>query len=151
GPEAKSAVPVLVEILKKDEVPPAAQAVQREAASALGSIAADPAVAVPALAEALQAKSAYLRVAAAGALGRFGSEARPAITALSTALQDKEVPVRVEAALALWRVDRQAQTVLPQLLEGLRASQAFGDRWPLMQALTAIGADAVPGVTRVIG
>jgi HEAT repeat protein len=57
--------------------------------------------AVPALTQALQDQSPYVRAAAAKALGHIGPEARPAAAALRKAAQDKDDGVRIAATQAL--------------------------------------------------
>jgi HEAT repeat protein len=76
GPDARSAVPSLIEALKKD--PP----VRRNAALALGEIGPDARDAVPALREALKDSEWMVRWQAAQALGKIGPEARQAIPEL---------------------------------------------------------------------
>jgi HEAT repeat protein len=77
GPEARSAVPSLIEALKKD--PP----VRRNAALALGEIGPDARAAVPALCEALKDSEWMVRWQAAQALGTIGADARQAIPELT--------------------------------------------------------------------
>jgi HEAT repeat protein len=72
---------VVIEILRNPD-----DQVAWQAAHLLGELEAEPALAVPALAEAVQGTNALLASAAAWALGRFGEQARPSIPALRKAL-----------------------------------------------------------------
>jgi HEAT repeat protein len=83
GPDARSAMPSLIEALKKDDPP-----VRRNAALALGEIGPDARDAVPALCEALKDPEWMVRWQAAQALGRIGPDARQAIPELQK-LADK--------------------------------------------------------------
>lgn len=61
---------------------------------------------------------------AAGVLGEIGPAAKPAVPALVSALTNKDNNVRFTSCRALWQIDRQqAKTVLPVLIEMLRAKE----------------------------
>jgi HEAT repeat protein len=72
--------------------------VRRQAAVALGRIAAEAELNVPALMEALKDKSDAVKMAAAGALGQFGFEARPAVASLREMAQDNKNKKLVQSA-----------------------------------------------------
>ncbi|HUA67319.1 MAG TPA: HEAT repeat domain-containing protein, partial [Candidatus Saccharimonadales bacterium] len=74
----------------------------------LGELHRDPEVAVPALIQALQSSSGYVRANAADSLGRFGGQAETAIPALTKALGDSDAGVRRQAAAALKRINSDA-------------------------------------------
>ncbi len=74
------------------------------AAKELGGRRAEPALAVPALAEALKDEDAFVRRGAAEALGQFGPEAAGAAPALVAALRDRNRAVRKAATEALKKV-----------------------------------------------
>ncbi|HLN32681.1 MAG TPA: HEAT repeat domain-containing protein [Gemmataceae bacterium] len=95
--DAKDAIPVLYEILKKDKD----ATVRKAAAAALGQMDPDPQEAVPNFIEALKDKAAPVRIAAAGALAILGEEAKDAIPALQEAQNDKDKGVSRAARMAI--------------------------------------------------
>jgi HEAT repeat protein len=95
--DAKDAVPVLLDILKKDKD----ANVRKAAATALGQMDPDREQAVPGFIEALKDKSPAVRMAAAGALSILGEDARDAIPALKEAQNDKDRGVSRAARMAL--------------------------------------------------
>ncbi len=98
GPEARTAVPALIEALKKETL------VRQNAALALGQIGPDAKEAVPALVEALRDPEWTVRRQAAVALGLIGPHARPAIPALQKLKQDRRKYVQDAAQEALRRI-----------------------------------------------
>jgi HEAT repeat protein len=78
---------------------------RRQAIRELAARTAEPERAVPALTEALQDESGYVRHDAAWAIGTFGAEAREAVPALTVARNDQARNVRVAAVAALRRID----------------------------------------------
>ncbi len=104
GPEARSAVPALVDALKKDRL------VRKNAALALGQIGPAARDAVPALRDALSDSEWAVRRQAALALGQIGPEARKAIPALEKISRDPDPLVRQAAQKAL----RQISPAVPQ-------------------------------------
>ncbi|HLJ94744.1 MAG TPA: HEAT repeat domain-containing protein [Gemmataceae bacterium] len=88
GPEARSAVPALMEALKRDRL------VRQHAALALGQIGPAASDAVPALCAALSDPEWAVRRQAALALGQIGPQARPAIPALQKISRDPDPLVR---------------------------------------------------------
>ena len=101
-------LPVVVEILKDPN-----DQVAYQAAELLGEMKAEPALAVTALAEAVQGTNALVASTAARALARFGEQARPAIPALRKALEHPHSGVRREAANALTQIDPTINTPSP--------------------------------------
>jgi HEAT repeat protein len=96
GPEARAAVPALIEALKgKDTL------VRAHAALALGRIGPQASPAVPVLTELLGDPEWTVRRQAALALGRIGSEARMAIPGLEKLGHDPDQLVRQAAQEAL--------------------------------------------------
>jgi HEAT repeat protein len=81
---------------------------RRQAIRELGAKNGDAQVVVPALTEALQDESSYVRHDAATALGKFGPESKPAIPKLAQLLKDKELSVRKAAEAALSKIDPDA-------------------------------------------
>jgi hypothetical protein len=96
GPEARAAVPALIEALTGKET-----LVRAHAALALGRIGPDAHAAVPALADLLRDPEWTVRRQAALALGRIGPEARMAIPALEKLVRDPDHLVRQAAEEAL--------------------------------------------------
>ncbi len=99
GPEAKAAVPALIEALKDPEGD-----VRREAAQTLGQIGPEAKAAVPALSEALKDTEWEVRSGAGRALGGIGPEAKAAIPALIEASKDEYGRDREAADEALWEI-----------------------------------------------
>src|SRR5262249_56215418 len=87
------------------------------AARALGRVAPDPHVAVPALVAALEDAASRARGEAALSLGRLGREARPAIPALARRLADDDPAVRAQAARALGKLGPLPEDVKKALQE----------------------------------
>jgi hypothetical protein len=112
GPAAKSAVPVLVKILKGHDN----EAVRGAAAEALGEIHSDPDVCLPALFSSLD--DSDVDEQAAGALGHFGPLAKPAVPKLLKLLVHGDKGTRHEAGLALPKIDPEAATIAG--IKGLR-------------------------------
>jgi HEAT repeat protein len=100
GPEARAAVPALMDALKKDRL------VRKNAALALGQIGPDARDAVPALSEALGDSEWAVRRQAALALGQIGPEARKAIPGLQKVSRDPDPLVRQAAQKALKQIGR---------------------------------------------
>lgn len=95
--DAKEAVPVLLNMIKKDK-----DAAPRKAAiDALGRIDPDPKETVPVLLDALRDKDAGVRQAAATALGQFPSEAPDIIPVLRDTEKDKNKMVERAAKMSL--------------------------------------------------
>jgi len=134
GPDARPAIPDLIETLKDDEF-----LVRLNAAGALGKIGP---AAVPALIETLKkgkprqqaAKAPKLpplargtgfyescaREGAAMALGIIGPEAKAAVPVLISTLNDEDAGVRFRAAEALGRVGPEAMQAVPALFEAMK-------------------------------
>ena len=148
GPEAKSAVPDLIEVLKDDD-----GHVRESATVALGKIGPEAKAAVPYLIEVLKNKDksdfrrlsalATFHESAAGALGKIGIEAVPA---LIEALKDKDKSVRIEAAWALSQIGPEA---VPVLIEALEHKNAYV-RGGVAGALGKIGPGAKSAVPDLI-
>lgn len=98
GPEARSAVPALIDALTKDSL------VRQNAALALGQIGPDARDAVPALIQALSDSEWAVRRQAALALGQIGPEARKAIPALQKLIRDPDPLVRQAAQKVLQQI-----------------------------------------------
>ncbi len=98
---AKEAIPVLFDLLKKDKE----AEVRRAAITALGQLEPDPERALPAFQEALKDKSPQVRAAAAGALGMLGADAKEAVPELQKAEKDKDKAVSQAAKMALRNIN----------------------------------------------
>jgi uncharacterized repeat protein (TIGR01451 family) len=115
GPEAKAAVPALLNVLKHGKEYP-----RIAAAIALARIGPEAKAAVSDLRVALRDKSGKVRQAAAAALGSVGPEAKAAVPDLRKALKEDRVSVRVSAAGALGLLGEKMGTVMPILLAALK-------------------------------
>jgi len=97
GPDAKNAIPTLIDLLQDREV-----YVRKSAANALGEIGPYANEAVPALITALEDEDSWVRVYTAEALGKIGD--KDAVPALITALEDEDEYVRIEVVTALKKI-----------------------------------------------
>ncbi len=120
------------------------QEVRRAAAEALGRIGS---LAVPKLAEALQAEQTVARSSAAEALGQIGADAKEAVPNLVARLQDSDWRVRSAAARALGKIGTEAKLEAPAIVPPM--IQALEDPDPEVrrsaaEALGRIGSPVVP-------
>jgi len=116
GPDAKDAVPALIEILRQDPK----LGVRNSAAQSLGLIGPDARNAIPELIAGLKEKDSYMRLACAQALGRIGPDASDAVPDLIECLRDKSSLVQVHAAVSLGRIGPSARAAIPALTEFLK-------------------------------
>jgi HEAT repeat protein len=136
GPDAKDAVPELIEVVKKGKPP--------QAVEALGRIGPKAKAAVPVLAEALKGKgsgSDPMRVRAAIALGQIGPDAKEAVPALADALSGPP-PLRFHAATSLGQIGPNADKAVVALIDLLKDEKAGPGRALAAQALGEIGPGA---------
>lgn len=99
GPAAAPAVPLLVELLEKDE-----DANRRQAVGALGAIGPAAAPAVPVLRKMLYHEDFHTQYWACRALGAIGDDALPAVPDLIDRLKNGAASVKRNAAMALGRL-----------------------------------------------
>ncbi len=118
GPEAKTAVSALIEVLCLDPV----MSVRGEAAKALGSIGPDAANAVPALIEFVKNRDGGIeRAYAATALGHIGARSQIAVPVLIDIIENDEQPVvRQLSARALGDLGKNASSALPVLIQAIK-------------------------------
>jgi HEAT repeat protein len=114
GPDAKAAVPALMDALSSKQ-----SALRLSAVYALGEIGPD-AKMVPALTDLLNDDEAHVRAAAATVLGKIGPEAKAAVPALVTTLKDLDAEVREAAAGALGLIGPEAKSAVTGLVELLK-------------------------------
>jgi HEAT repeat protein len=112
GPQAKAAVPALLETLKKHP--------DNFIAMSLARLRPDADTVVPTLVEMLRNENPEARMAAANLLTEFGPQAKAAVPALADMRNDKDERVRTQTALALWKIDRQAEPAVSALAEQLK-------------------------------
>ena len=118
GPEAKAAVPGLIDVAKAGKDP--ANIARLNAVDALGKIAPGAKDAVPALIDVLKQKgdNSPIRLRAAIALGRIGPGAADAVPALIDALKEPQAkagPLCFHAATALGQIGPKAKKAVPAL------------------------------------
>jgi len=140
GPEAKTAVPTLTELLTDKD-----RQVQYAAALALRRFGSDAKAAVPAITELLKNKDTGVRLAAALALWDMGPEAKTAVPALIDLLKDKDFSVRLSAVMALGNIGSEAKTAIPALTELLKDTNA-GVRQVAAMVLGRIGPAAIAAI-----
>lgn len=108
GTKSLSAIPALLNCLN-DKSPIIVSA----AAEALGTLALEPTIVIPALTATLQSTNAQCRAGAVRGLGNFTNASALAAPPLRRALRDQDPLVRIEAANALWCVTGEIQTNEP--------------------------------------
>jgi len=138
GPEAREAVPALLEQLKKNS----SGIVRGRMALALAEIAPDDAGAITALAGALSDSYLDVRVSAAHALGKCGPPAAGAIPALEKACGDERREVKRAAALALGRIGKAA---LPAIRKALASKDPYVRKY-VARAIGELGKDAAGAI-----
>ena len=102
GPDAKSALPAVMPLLRVDGLAYSVIAALR----GIGSPAVEP------LIELLSDPTTVLRARGATGLGWIGPDARAALPNLKQRLADDDVAVRVTAAHAVWLISQQADTAV---------------------------------------
>jgi HEAT repeat protein len=158
GPEAAEAVPELTRALRDED-----RRVRWFAAEALGLIGPEAKAATPALVEAIRSpdvatgdavddgealKDGPIRLIAAFALGRIGPGARAAVPELIAALSGPDSRVRGAAARALGLMGPDAREAIPHLIRLAGRGSVSGVAECAQEALTQLGADAMPGLIR---
>jgi HEAT repeat protein len=128
--EARTVVPLLIEILKSDDLDLRAQA-----AFALGQIGPEAADATPLLIEMARAGDQALRENAIHALGNIGPRARAAVPVLIETLEDKNPVLRGRAAVALTAMGNSARAAGDAIKKALSRTEDGGLRVFLAQAL----------------
>jgi HEAT repeat protein len=110
GPDAKAAVPALIEALEDKRMS------QRcEAARSLGRIGPEAKAAIPALKGLLQASDDSLRLESLVALARIDTQDESHIAALSECLKNESASVRITAVRALGGLGDRAKPAVPEL------------------------------------
>lgn len=104
-PEAKAAVPALIEVVKEngagEEYDSERWKARHAALRIFAKLGQEAKAAVPVLIETLKDRDIYIRARAADALGTIGVEAKAAIPALIEARKDQDAGVRNAATKAL--------------------------------------------------
>jgi HEAT repeat protein len=136
GPTAAYAVPVLINLIRKEHFQAG------KAAEALGKIGAVTEDVIPSLIEALGNDDQCLRANAAEALGRIGPMAEEAGSALVRLLEDKDGSVRVAAAYALVDIGVHEKASVPVIVDELDSSGLPVDIQKPAIYLGRIGPDA---------
>ncbi len=130
GPEAKDAVPALVDVLKQSDVN-----VRREAMMTLGSIRVATPQVINALTQQLTDRDSLIRGPAAYSLGILGPDANAAIPALHKVLEDKDNVVRTAAIWSLAHIEPKNEPVQKQARTALLA--LVGHERPLVRKTVA--------------
>lgn len=132
GASAKSALPLLLEILASDKSP----AIRQQAVFAVSQIGfGDQEAVLPALIAAME-KDDEVMVAAASVIGSWGEQGAPAIPSLVNALRSGNYRVREVAARSLGQIGPRAKEAVPSLMKqfnGLRNSNRLETAYALWQ------------------
>jgi HEAT repeat protein len=139
GPNAKTAINIMVESLKDPE-----PAVRAAVAEGLGRIGDEAKGSIPKLVLLLKDADAGPRLAAAFALGRIGPDAAVAVPELANALTtDADVNVRKEAARACSLLGLDAKPAIPALAKALHDDKSEEVRQQVAVALGKMRGDEV--------
>ena len=135
GPPAnKLAVPVLIEMLKKDD-----EFIKREACMSLAEVGPEAKEAVPLLIEEMNDENENVRFWAIVALQGIGPEAKDAVPALIVALKDKHGASRERAVRCLGEIGPDAKEAVPALTEIFKKDEFIYIREFAAEALKKIG------------
>ncbi len=157
GPEARTAVPALIEVLK-DPDPGTKQesSVSEIATASLGQIGPDAKVAASAMMGILNTKDSSLRTDALVTLAKIVPKDKKLVPLFVQILKDKDQQgLRYAAAMALGYLGRDAREAVPDLIEALKAvdikdlkrrSLIFGG---VLWALEQVGPDAKAAVPAI--
>lgn len=115
GPEARTTIPALIELLKDEE-----DSVRFSAACALRSMGPEAKTAIPALMQLLKDEFWWVQAAAADALGQMGADAKAAVPTLIRLVQEKDGAICREAAEALGSIGPEARDAVPALTRLLK-------------------------------
>lgn len=144
GPQAKEAVPVLIEALRDRE-----RAVTFAASTALSKIGE---LAISQLIDSAKNEDQEIRLAAVTGLGALGAKSKPSIEALARALKDEQLIIRQAATDYIGLVGPGAKIAIPELIVLTRSrDKALKDM--SLRALGNIGEaaiSAVPAVTECL-
>lgn len=162
GPQAVSAVPDLIFLLKRSEDDFAPRDVvisQLWACNVLGSIGAPAVDAVPELivlleseVESIHRKPNRMRTLAAMTLGKLGTSAREALPQLTKMMEDPDAYNQTIAAISVWRIGGRVADTVPVLVAGFAELGPNLKGLPL-QALEEMGPlakDAVPHLRKYL-
>ncbi|MBI1785275.1 HEAT repeat domain-containing protein, partial [Candidatus Sumerlaeota bacterium] len=116
GSDADEAIPKLIALLDKDEVP----RVRAVSAAILGMMGRRAEAATPALIRGLDHENKFVRAASAQALGSMGTQAEAAISKLIELAKDDYSDVQKEAISALGKIGPAAENALSILTERLQ-------------------------------
>ncbi len=141
GPGAEQAVSHIIPLLEDPEI-----VVRIEASRALGEIASEPEVVLPALLDAAHSENDDERKTAIIAMARFGKVSVPY---LSNALFDKNPEIGIDAARGLAALNVEETIAIPALIKAVR----HGDvrlREAAAESLEAFGMNAVNSLGEVL-
>lgn len=136
GPNAKAAVPALIQALEDKRMPE-----RGEAARSLGWIGPEAKAAIPALKSSLQDPDASLRLESLVALARIDHQDESHIAALSECLKNESASVRIAAVRALGGLGDRAKPAVPELRRLALNDDDQSVLREVIQALEALEAD----------
>ena len=144
GPQAKAAVPALVQALGRED-----EAVRWHAARTLSAIGPDAADAVPELIKALDDSSVKVQAYAAYALGSIGKPAEPAVEKLIERAFDKDPLVRRASLRALRLIKAPPEKTRPLFLKMLEEGEPSAVL-PTLQSIAETGEAAIEPLREVL-
>jgi len=136
GPNAREAVPTLVEAMGSKGV-----SCRRKAIETLGLIGPDAQAAVPALQGALQEDDPWVRLNAVVALARISPREESHVLAVARFLKDPDAPIRIAAVRALGDLGARASSTIPDLRQLAEDDDDASVIREVITALEAIEAD----------
>ena len=143
GPGAKSAIPVLIEMLNGNN-----KFMRENAAKALGSIGPEARTAIPALEKMLKDPEMANRIAAGKALWQIG-RSKAGLTSLMNDAQNWSDMRTTSAVMALGEIGPDAGDAVPALIEAFNTNTIYGKAL-VAQALAKIGPQAKAAIPRLL-
>ncbi len=144
GPDAKAAVPALVQALGREN-----EELRWHAARALGAIGDNARDAVPALIKALDDSAKTVQAYAAFALGEIGKASEPAVEKLIERAFDEDPLVRRGSLLAIRQIGAPPEKTRPLFLKMLEEGDP-ASVLPMLQTIADAGEKSVPPMRELL-
>jgi len=156
GPQAASAVPSLVALIRAEPVGDADAEFVREVQFALSAIGPPAKSAIPVLVKSLSSSNDEIQASAAFALGKIGPDARGAVPALRAALRSESFIVRLTAVRSLLEIQPGQRSI--EVIAAPLLIKALSDERPMVRAEAAtalgeigdLGREAIPELRKLL-